>query len=385
MQAVISKMDIFKNVFGVVFILFLIVFQGGLFSQDRIKPGYSAVSYAAPAGLNAVTAKKIEVDRIYEESAIVTTKRKADISPRVMGVILEINVAAGEVVEKGQSVARIDSEQLVVKLEQAKKGLAAARTAQKQAQQYLNGQKAALVQAEKNYKRILQYKKKKAATAQQLETAEASFKTMKAQVAGAVQGIRISEIEMEKAVKSVEEARIAISYTTLNAPFKGIVTIRHHDPGDMAIPGRPIVTINDTSKYQLEAHLRESAREFVTAGMEIDIRVGKQKLKGIIEEITPRIDPNTRTFRIKVGFLAAKNIFLGMYGKVFIPRGKQRVIFIPRQAIQKIGQIDTVLIKQKDEVVRRYIKTGFTRDDGLVEIRSGLKENEIILFKKGSE
>lgn len=358
-----------KLLIGIGVIFLLILYQAGIFDFNRVTPGHLGVRKIDLSGnYHTVRAESITINKIYEESGIVSTYEKAMLAPQIMGVIKEIRVKAGDKVKKGDILVVIDSEQFEKKLEQAEKGY-------EQAKQQLEAAKAGFIQAEKNYKRVKNYYAKRAASQVQLEAAEAGYRQAKAAMKAAEAGIK-------KAEKFIEEAKIAISYTKLKSPFDGIVTKRMADPGDMAAPGHPILIINNPNRYQLIANIRETLKEAVEVGKKIKIIIGGTTYSGIISEIVPNVDPITRTFPIKVDFKPSKNVFVGMYGKVLINFGKERIIVVPKEAVKHIGQLTLVLVKNKDSVKRRYVKLGEYSDKNRVEVLSGLEVNETLIIEE---
>lgn len=369
-----------QAVIAVVLLVLLIMVQGGTFATDRVKPGYTTVEQQLLTKLNATV---IEMDSpiILEESGIVCTRIKADISPRITGLITTVEVDSGDMVEAGQVLVRIDNETQLLHKELAERALAQANSAIRQAEELLSAHSAAFEQAEKNYKRIQNLHKTEVSPEQQLEEAESKYRQAKAMMSSAEEGIKVAKLEKEKALNAISDANVALSWSILKAPFAGIVANRYLDPGEMAVIGKPIVTLNDISQYEVIAHVRETLNPYVKLGDELHLKIGEQETVGIIREIVPRIDPASRSLEIRISFPAKRNIMLGAYARVFINVGKEKNILIPKQFVRQIGQLATVLVGEDRGIKPRHIRTG-NEKGGWVEIRSGLKKGETIFLEE---
>lgn len=328
-----------------------------------------------------VQARITTIPRVYMESAVVDTRRKAMVESRIPGVIQSISVQAGERVKKDQVLATIEARELEIRLEQARQNLSRTKNAVLQARQQLATQTANLEKHRKQFERIRSYLEKEAATEQQFEEAKAAFEQAKAQVEFARQGLVIADLEVTIAEKKQEEAKVALSHASIRAPFQGLVTARLQDPGDMALPGKPILQINDTTAYHLKTHLRESAAGILKTGDSLIIEISGEQLNGKVEEIIPHVDAETRTFPVKISFQPSKPVYVGMFARVSIPTGQRSAIIIPRQAIHKKGQLDLVRVQQDGIIHKRYIKTGSTGPGDSIEVRSGLRDGETLLLR----
>jgi multidrug efflux pump subunit AcrA (membrane-fusion protein) len=151
------------------------------------------------------------------------------------------------------------------------------------------------------------------------------------------------------------------------------------DPGEMAVVGKPIVTLNDTSQYEIVAHLRETLSQYIKKNTEVELKIGELETTGSISEIIPRIDPENRTFEVRISFSPKNKILIGSYARVFVPVGTEKRLLIPRQFVRRIGQISTVMVKNEKGVNTRYIRTGIEKG-GWLEIRSGLKKGETVIL-----
>ncbi len=108
---------------------------------------------------------------------------------------------------------------------------------------------------------------------------------------------------VEQAEGAVATAKSYQSYATIPAPFSGRVVDQLCDVGDLASPGRPLMTIEDPSRLRLFASLDAAKAAAAVVGSEISVRMpstGDRIFKGTITEVVPAADPATRSILIKV-------------------------------------------------------------------------------------
>lgn len=371
-----------KPVIGITVILIMILFQSGKFSGTKIQKGRKDIPMVPP-GTKTVKAAVLEVERIFEQPGIVTTRQKADLSPMVMGVIKEVHVVPGDNVSEDQLLMKIDSEPFEAKLDQAHSGKKQAESAKAQSVQQLSGAQAGFEQAKSHFTRVRNLFEKEAATKVMLEDAESKYKQTMAMLNLAREGIKGAEAKVTEAEKTVKEAMIALSYTEIRAPFSGKITRKYAEPGDLAVQGKPLFTINNETSMLLEAQLSEKFRTAVSLGDRIRLNVGSIDYNGRIAEIIPSVDPSTRTFTVKASFEPKENVFVGTYGKLMVPSGTEKIVAAPLSSITRIGQLQTVLVKKNEKVLRKYVRLGRYKKDNLVEVLSGLSGDEE-LFLSGN-
>jgi multidrug efflux pump subunit AcrA (membrane-fusion protein) len=102
-----------------------------------------------------------------------------------------------------------------------------------------------------------------------------------------------------------------------------------------------------------------------------------KEIQAKVDEIVPSADPQTRTFVVKAVLPAQPGLYSGMFGRLLIPVGKQKVVLAPPEAIKRVGQLEMVLLKKDDAWQQVYVTTG-RQIGGKVEVLSGLDGDEIL-------
>ncbi len=178
----------------------------------------------------------------------ITAKVTADISPRITGRVFEVKVREGKDVRKGQLLALIDDRQIRDKINELRARLFAARSA-------LNTQEGI-------FERDTRLFDKKAISREQLDRSRASRDLARAEV-----------VSLRSALSSAETD---LSYVRLKAPFDGVITKRYQDPGDLAVAGRPVLSMErPSSGYYVEVKVPQAEFPMMKKGNRVFLEAEK--------------------------------------------------------------------------------------------------------------
>lgn len=347
---------------------------------DKIDPGAFTVVEQPPFTPSQTALVEVrETDQVVEAVGTVRPTTETRIESRVTGQVLNVPVRPGDAVDKGDLLVALDDRQTTSQLDQARQSLKTAEAGREQARHALEAAQAAFKQARANYQRIKIYYDSQAATAQELEAAEATFRQADAGVKRAEEGLAAAEAGILQARAVVDESAISLEYSRILAPEAGIVLKRFVEPGDLALPGKPLLALRTSGALRLEAYVREGLIDRVAPGASLDVAIQtlNQVIGATVEELVPYADPDSRTFLVKAAIPPVEHLYPGMFGKLRIPVGRQRIVIIPWSAVRRVGQLELVRVKINDSWQARYVKTGNRLHDE-VEILSGLEGGETI-------
>lgn len=270
----------------------------------------------------------------------VRAKTRATLEAKVAGRIAELPVALGQSLKAGDLVARLDVREIRAKLDQAR---------------------AVLEQARRDRARFEALLRQQAVTQAEFDGVEARFRVAEAAVA---------------------EAETMLGYAEVRAPFDGVVTRKLADVGDLASPGRPLVELEDPKALRLEADVPEALIAGVHAGAKLPVRVSALNLdlEGVVAEIAPAADPNSRTFRVKLDLPDAPGLKAGLFGRVAVPVGETRAPRVPISALVQRGQMEMVFVVADGRAQMRLVKSG-KRFGGEVELVSGVRPGERVVVE----
>lgn len=351
-----NKQKLFSLLAAVVGMVLLLIFMEGGFN-DKVEPGLmQSQSAPNPAGYTTALVEQKQLDDILAWPGAVHSRTVANIAPKMTARIVEIKVNAGDKVKKGDLIAKLDERDIHSQSHAAQAGLA-----------------GALAQAERakaDEQRIKSLYSKEAATRQNYDAVVAAAK--QAQAAA------------NQAASAANEIRTHLDDASLRAPFDGIVIKRLQEPGDMGLPGVPVVAMQTTQGLRLEAAVPASCAGSYQTGMSVSVRIDTvgQKITGHIDEITPEIDPQTRTQLIKVALPATEGLQPGQYGWLEQACSQHEALLIPLNTVQHIGQLDVVKVLIEGKAVMRHIRVGKTYGEQ-IEVLSGLHAGETVLISTG--
>ncbi len=335
--------------------------------RDKIEPGTAAVKRPTVTG---VTTMQIQLDRttlFHEATATVTAEIESMVSSRIMGPVTAIAVKEGDRVRIGQILIVIDSEDISSKV-------TAAEAAYREAVQALSAAEQNMILAENTYSRFKNLYDEKALSLQEIDKIETQKKV------ASIEYERVQEM-VKRAGAGLAEAKVFQGYKEIVSPVDGVVTGKFIDPGTMAMPGMRLLTIEDTSRYRLEAEIDESLAGQITPGMDVRVEINalNLELQGKVTETVPAVDPRSRTFKIFVALPQETNLHSGLYARIKIPVGQQELILVPAESVVAKGQLTGVYVVDSNRgITYRLVRLGGIYG-GNIEILSGLKPGDTIV------
>lgn len=206
----------------------------------------------------------------------------------------------------------------------------------------------------------------------------------------------MAKIERDKKKAEVDmcEAKVLSSKNTLEkhrilAPFGGIVGLREISKGQYVAPGNELVKLVDCHPLKVDFKVTETDIGKIYVGQEAKILVGGDNRQGYTAKITavdPESDRISHSFDIRATLEVPAEVSIGstvlkpgrFVSVKVIPDDNQRGILIPESAIDRIGDDDYVYRIVDGVAVRTLITSGMRRD-GLVEVITGINENDIVI------
>jgi RND family efflux transporter MFP subunit len=294
-----------------------------------------------------------------------------------MGYVQQVSVQVGDRVRQGQALITLDARDLDVNLRRAEAGGAEVESAIPELENATAAAKANLDLAQTTFKRMEELAGKKSISNQELDEASARLKA--AQANYDMVRSRRAQVNSKMAVveQDVRAAGIMRDYARLAAPFSGVVITRTVEPGNLATPGVPLLTIEQDGLYRLEASVDESKLATVRVGQAVEavVEATDRKLNARVSEIVPSVDAASRSYIVKLDLPAAPGLRTGMFGRAIFPLGMQKVVAVPLVALTERGQLQSVFVVEDGVAHTRLVTTG-RRTSGAVEVLSGLTAGE---------
>lgn len=279
-----------------------------------------------------------EVPLTLPAEAVIEATRQATVATQVAGRIVAVKVEAGDRVRAGQLLMQVDARE-------AGEQVAAAR--------------AQLAQAEAHFARTQNLYRQKFVSQAALDTAEAALKSARAQAGAAGAGA---------------------SHASVTAPLNGIVAARHAELGDLAMPGKPLLTVFEPKGLRAVASIPQfKLRDVQQATVaRVEFPESRRWRDGTRIEILPTIDVQSHTATARVYLPESDDVVPGMAVRVHFVVGRARKLTVPPQAILRRGEISAVYVVGKDKPQLRQVRLGEAVADGEIEVLSGLAGGETI-------
>ncbi len=328
------------------------------------------------SGVTTETVRLQPTPDLYEAVGTVRSATTSVLGAQISGTVREILVKEGDRVRRGQVLAVLDDRTPRAQLGVARAGIEEAAQGLAEVEQALEGARAEQKFAEATFQRYQGLLEKNSLSRQEYEGAEAQAKAAAANVRGLEAKKKQIEARQAQAQAQHESAETFYSYSRVVSPIDGIVTAKSVDAGTLVMPGTPLLTVEDTSQYRLEASLPEQLVAKAKVSEDVQIQLEERMLKGRVAEIVPAADVASRTFLVKIALPRDCACRSGQYGKALFPVGEQKRLVVPRRALVEYGALEGVyVVNVEGGVEYRLVKTGKAFGEN-VEILSGLAEGD---------
>jgi RND family efflux transporter MFP subunit len=318
----------------------------------KSQPEKETVKRPEISGVTLAVVSPQPVDSVYETTGTVRSDRTSLVASRAMGAVTSLLVREGDSVKAGQLLLTIDDRDAAERVRAARMALESAK------------QNTEL--SERTWQRYKNLYEAKALTRQEMDQIE----TQK----------NVAAADYERAKAMADEARTYQSFTRVTAPAAGRVTEKRIDVGSMASPGMPLLVIEGGGNSYIEASIDAGMGTKVKTGMDVEavIETFDKPISGTVREVLPAVDPQSRTFIIKVG-LKDFRPRSGLFARLKIPVGKRDAIGVPDRAIVQKGQLTGVYaIDPQGIVTYRIVRAGVS-SAGYTEILSGIGPGDRIV------
>ena len=314
---------------------------------------------------------------VYEATGTVRARTTAVLSSKLVAYVRQVTVQVGDRVREGQLLVTLDSQDLDTNVRRAEAADAEVVSAIPEADNGVAGAKANLDLAQSTFKRMEELAAKKSISNQEFDESSARLKS--AQAAYEMARSKRAQLDSKRAEvqQEIRAASIVRDYARISAPFSGVVTAKSVEPGNLAAPGAPLLTIEREGAYRLEASVDESRLPFVKTGQTVDVALESldRRLSAHVSEIVPAVDAASRAYIVKIDLPVVPNLRSGMFGRAWFSMGARKVVTIPPQAMVERGQLQSVFAIE-DGFARTRLVTAGERGQAAIEVLSGLSEGE---------
>ena len=319
----------------------------------RIEPGLLSerLDRVPNRPLGVVLSEKVPVRR--ELIGSIQSRVPVEAASRVAARVIAITVRAGDRVKRDQVIVTLDAHDLRAQVAQAQGQLAAAQ--------------GELSRATADEKRFTALFARGSATASEHDAAEAAYRGAAGRVA--------------QAQAAVAAARAGLEYATVRSPVDAVAVERLAEPGDMAMPGKPLVRLYDANALRVELQVPENLARYIETATPLEVRVDATGAvyRTQVSEMVPASDPASRSFLVRAPLPSGRHLQPGMFARATFTTGSEAVLTMPRGAVERVGQLETVRVYSDGRIQTRMVSLGRPFGDR-IEVLAGLRPGDQVIL-----
>jgi RND family efflux transporter MFP subunit len=326
---------------------------------------------------------------VLNATGYVTARRRATVSSKITGKVVDVNIEEGMAVREGQVLARLDAE-----TQRAAVALAEAQA--EAARRNVNESEVRLNEARINLARVTKLVAVGYSTAAEVDTARAAVDSLEARIRASREQVRVAE-------RQVALERTNLDSTIIRAPFEGVVISKDAQPGEMVSPVSAgggftrtgIGTIVDMRSLEIEVDVNEAYINRVKPDQPVMAVLDAYpdwQIAGRVITTIPSADRQKATVLVRIAFMELDPRILPDMGvKVTFLRDSEDAVpaarpvtLVPKAAIKTDGKQSYVFVVVNGRTDRRAITTGGA-DGDRVEVIAGLNPGERIVVSPPAE
>lgn len=281
------------------------------------------------------------ISAYYSNTATLEAEQEATVVSKVRGIIEEIYVEEGDMVQAGQVIAKIEDDQYQIEADRTK---------------------ATLDRLYNEYQRNKELYERELIAAETYQNSQYEYESQKATYA-------LAELNLE--------------YTSVRSPISGIISRRHVKAGNMIGTDQPMYRVTDFTPLQAILHIPEHEMSKIRKDQRAELRVDalpNQTFVGHVERISPVVDSETGTFKVTIYVDETKDMLRpGMFGRVKIVYDtRENTRMIPKSAVISEDLAQSVYVIKDSLAFKKVIQTGYTNGSN-VEVINGLDDGEMVV------
>lgn len=298
-----------------------------------------------------------DVDQTYAVEAVVEAVNQSTVSAQIAGRIVEINFDVGDYVKKGQVLMRIDEREV-------SQALAGSQAQVAQAQANLQNARA-------HFERTRQLFAQKFVSQAALDKAQADYKAAQAQLTATLAG--------------AGAAATTRGFATVVAPYSGVVSARHVELGEMAAPGKPLMTGFDPRDLRVVASIAQYKLPDIRRSPRAQVEFPELNkwVKAAAVTVLPAADVRTHTTKVRLDLPEdLRDVYPGMFARAHFTVGLARKLLVPAAAVVRRSEVTAVYVVDDKGVVQlRQVRLGEPAGQSGVEVLAGLVPGEKVALE----
>lgn len=305
------------------------------------------------------------------------------IGSKIAGRIESISADQGDRVKAGQVLLRLDNADLSRQVEVARADKSAAKAAVQRARADKVRSEAVLAAARRELARIRGLVKKSVVSQVDADKAQDSVRIAEAGLGAARSAVTEAERRVTASARSLDYHEARLTETVIKSPFAGLITRRHREPGDVLVPGSPVLTLISTDQLWVSAWVDETEMGRVAVGQKARVvfrsRPGRP-FDGVVARLGREVDRETREFIVDVRVDdLPQNWAIGQRAEVFVAVDRaEDALAVPARLIRREQGAPGVFVHEGGRSRWRKVTLGI-RGRGVVQVTDGLQGGEEVL------
>jgi membrane fusion protein (multidrug efflux system) len=291
--------------------------------------------------VQAVAAKRGDISNFLMQTTTIEAERQVDIMAKVSGQVVQLPAEEGLRVKNGDLLAQLDEAEIKI-----------------------------------NYMRSkVTFETDKSVYERSKEMLEKTFI--------ATEDYEAARLQYESSKSAYEAAKLQLEYTSVRAPFDGVVTVRSVELGQRVNVNQALFTIADFNPLRAKIYVPEKdiGRIFEGQGATISVEAQPEiEFKGVVKMVSPVVDPESGTSKITIDITDDRGkLKPGMFASVFITTETHKnTLIIPKRSLVLETDLDQVYIYREGMAHKVNLKLGFSSGDDL-EVLEGLQEGDLVV------
>lgn len=192
--------------------------------------------------------------------------------------------------------------------------------------------------------------------------------------------LKVKELEFNIFAKSLAEMKRTLDDAQIRSPRKAILTYINNQVGAQVPQGTQVAVISDLSHFKVEGEIADTYGDRVAAGGRAIVKIGNEKLEGIVSSVTPLSKNGVISFTVQLVEDNNKRLRSGLKTDVYVMNAVKEGVLRLANASYYVGRGEYELFVQdsKDEVVKRKVQLGDSNFE-YVEVISGLKPGDKVV------
>lgn len=310
-------------------------------SSDSQSKNVTDKDSTAAIPVEIATANAGDVSAYYSSTATLEADEEATVVSKVRGIVNELQVEEGDLVQAGDLLARLEDEQLSLEASRAK---------------------ATMDRLKNELNRKEELHQKNLISAQEFENAKYEYEAQKS---------------------SYELAQLQLKYSQIRAPISGVISERMIKIGNMINTDQEVFHITDFDPLLAVLNVPEHEMNKIQKGqpafIQVDAVTGKT-FEGEVLRISPIVNPETGTFSVTISIKDdSRQLKPGMFGRVRIVYDThQNALMIPKNAVMTEDGVSSVYVLNNKLAYRRTVSTGYANGNN-IEILEGLSPADTVV------